>query len=247
MNAAITLCSLVLVASLPLAVIVGCQQQSKQATPTGTPATEIGALPVLYTGDRWVSKVVCEGVECTETLEVTGDDVVDGKECYVMQSSFEPPLCRVVSSALVKIDKETMFLLWMQTSGEYEALPFTMESRYSYEVLGEPYYPLEVGKECKVIETGVISITMMGETQKETEIKTYTNKVEGVEEITVPAGTFECFRIIKYNEAGNALETWWESAEVKQYSVKYIDHVSGDSYELVAYSMVKEPSPTPNG
>ncbi len=219
--------AMVLIALLILALVIG-------GVGCGGGEGE-GKLPTLNVGDRWVSRVMSEGIEYTTTWEVVGEDVTDGKNCYVMEGSFEPPAMGIISSASVKYDKATMRPVRMQMSAEFEGYVYVTAVGYSYSP-DETLYPLEVGKELEIIETVTTTTTVMGETQTETETNTYTFKVEGIEQITVPAGTFKCFKIVKYDEGGSALETEWHSDTTK-WTVKMIDHETGDVTELVSYSL----------
>lgn len=194
-----------------------------------------GQLPTLNVGDRWVSRIMAEGFEYTMTLEVVGEDVTGGKDCYVAEGSFEPPIGGFISSVSAKYDKATMRIVRMQTSGELMGYPFVTAISYSYSPDETPY-PLEVGKELVLIETTTITTTIMGETQTETQITAYTYKVEGIEQITVPAGTFRCFEIVSYDEDASALETVWHSDTTK-WPVKRVDHENGGTVELVSYSL----------
>lgn len=195
-----------------------------------------GVLPTLSIGDKWVSKALFEGIEYEAILEVTGDGIVYGKDCYVMEGSIEPPMMGIISSVSMKVGKATMFPVKTQASGEVEGLPFIVAVSYSYEVPGIPYYPLELGKETQVIETTTTTTTMMGKTETATATNTFSFKVEKIEEITVPAGTFKCFKIVKYDETGTPVVTYWDSDRVKHYQVKSIDHQGGGvEEELVSY------------
>jgi hypothetical protein len=60
--------------------------------------------------------------------------------------------------------------------------------------------------------------------------------VESIEEITVAAGTFKCFKVVTYDDEGVKLETSWYSDKVKA-KVKSILHESGDTRELQSYSV----------
>ena len=168
------------------------------------------------------------------SLEVIAEQVIDGKDCYVTQGSFESPIGGVIKNVLLVFEKATMFLLRARMSGEYQGSPFIKTSRYSYEFLDEPYYPLQVGKECRVTKTEIMTTTMLGRTKTETRTMNYTYQVEGIEEITVPAGTFRCFKIVQYSSNDNALITHWESDRVRQYEVKTIDHETGEVFELIS-------------
>lgn len=204
---------------------------------TQTVAIREGVLPTLSVGDRWASQFTFEDIEYEMTLEVTGEGVTDGRDCYVLEGSIEPPMMGFLSSASVKLDKATMFMLRVQMSGEYQGEPFIAADSYSYEFPGALPYPLEVGKEIEVVETYTSTFTMAGETETETVTNTYTYKVEAIEEVTVPAGTFRCFKLVEYDEAGTAVYTCWMSDKVKQFNVKELDPETGEVTELVSYSV----------
>ena len=81
---------------------------------------------------------------------------------------------------------------------------------------------------------------MLGRTQTETKKIIYTYKVEGIEEVSVPAGVFRCFKIVQYDDdAGIAISTHWESDRVRQYEVKTIDHETGEVIELIALGSIQ--------
>jgi len=196
-----------------------------------------GALPTLSIGDSWVSKVVLQGVEYTMTSQVSGEEVSDGNDCYVIDSSIEPPFMGLLGSLRETIDKATMFPVTQQMSGEYMDTPLLIVISYSHDFPGERLYPLEVGKETKVIEAKTTTRTLMGETETNTVTATYTYKVDKMEQITVPAGTFRCFKIIKFDEANTVVSSYWTSDQVKQIHVKSLHHETGEVHELLSYSI----------
>ncbi len=196
---------------------------------------EKGELPTLEVGDEWVHKWVVEGVEHTVTIEVTGEDIVDGKESYVTEASFYPPLYGAIDSATLKIAKASLLVLSVQMRGTMEGLSFSAVTTSSYFMNGSPW-PLEVGKEVTVTETSTTTTTVMGETETEKEAETTTHKVEKIEEVTVSAGTFKSFKIVEYDEAGKKIFTRWYSDKVKE-DVKWIDHEDGTIGELISYSL----------
>ena len=234
--------AIVIVPLLILVLVIGAVacggEGTSQPTPTATPEDGVeGALPILNVGDRWVSTVMSEGIEYTMTEEVTGEDVTEGKDCYVIEASIDPPVLGVIGSATGRLDKATISPVRIESSGEYMDMPFVVTTSYSDQFTGALPYPLEVGKEFEVIETETTTTTVMGETETESVTNTYTYKVEKIEQITVPAGTFRCFKIVQYDEQGTALATSWQSPETKQYMVKEIDHETGEVTELVSYSL----------
>ena len=121
--------------------------------------------------------------------------------------------------------------------GISKGTPFILETVAKYDLPTEPYYPLEVGKEYRFSETLITTISAAGQTKSEVESGNYVRKIEAVEEVSVAAGTFKCFRIVKYDETGTAVGTKWESPDTKCFAVKSIDHKTGEVTELLSYSV----------
>jgi hypothetical protein len=103
-------------------------------------------------------------------------------------------------------------------------------------VSGDPPFPIRVGNEFEVVESQERSQTVMGETTTETVTSTETYRVEEIEDVTVPAGTFECYRAVRYDNSGSPVATSWYSDEVRWF-VKETDHESGAETVLVSYSL----------
>lgn len=157
-----------------------------------------------------------------------------------MGGSFTPPYYGFMDDVEMKLDKSTMDFIRLQTSGNYGNMPYIMASSYSYKYIEEPLYPYVVGKESKVVETSTDTILRMAETEKTTETNTYVYKVEKIEDIAVPAGTFRCFKVVEYYEDGTLSSTSWFAEETKFYPVKELDHETGEIAELVSYSVSSE-------
>ena len=195
-----------------------------------------GLLPTLNVGDRWVYTMTSNSHLYTYTSEVTKQQTIDGKECYLLDVSLDPPYAGFMTGGEVWIEKETLWIRKSQMLGEYMGLPWLVSSDCSTE--GPPLFPLEVGKEVEVTQTITQTRTMQGTTQTETGSATGTFIVEKIEVITVPAGTFRCFKIVEYDEHGTPVDTGWYSDKVKSIDyVKSIDLETGDTTELVSYSV----------
>jgi hypothetical protein len=204
---------------------------------TKTLTVKEGILPKLSIGDKWVVKWKIDAFEYTVTMEVTGEDVTDGKDCYVMQSTFEPAFQGLVSSATIKYEKATMLEVWMQMSGKVNEQAFVSAVGYSHQISGAPLYPAVVGTQHR-IETGeTTTTTAAGQTQTQTANRITVSKVESIEDIAVPAGTFRCFKIVKYDEKGALLSTSWASDKAKV-NVKTVESGTGGiSIELLSYNI----------
>lgn len=205
------------------------------------PAEEEGALPTLHVGDHWVYKMTSDPYLYTWTVEVTGQETIDGRDCYVVDALIHPPVKGVVTDIRCWIQKDTFWVVKTQISGEYTGFSYIVSADYSIE--GPPLFPLEVGKEVEITETSTITTTMLGETETEIERYTRTYNVEKIEDITVAAGTFRCFKVVTYDEYFDTWSTAWYSDKVKWYSdmmkivgcVKTVNLTTGGTYEVQPY------------
>ena len=117
------------------------------------------------------------------------------------------------------------------------------EGRPNVATAGEVYmlglYPLIVGKELNSTQSTTYNYTSGGTTTTYTYEFTYTGRVEVKEDITVPAGSFTCYKVtMRDPTTGDLVYTTWYSDEVKYY-VKYIDYSTTPetTFELEAYSV----------
>lgn len=204
-----------------------------------------GELPARNIGDQWVYKLVSDTTESTFTEVVTGEEVVEGRDCWTEDFLFEPPTDGM-STMKAWIVKEMLFPLKMQGSGVYEGHPYTAVTIYSYEFLeGFSWWPLEVGRKGKVRETQTTTITSGGEVvSTETKTVTVIIEVEKKEEIEVLAGRFDSFKIVEKGEDGTVYRVYWYSDKVGN-DVKGIEYANGQasawvpasSMELKSYSL----------
>jgi hypothetical protein len=192
-----------------------------------------GALPKFTIGDTWVSKWHTGGQDYTVTSIITGEDTINGKSCWVMETSYDPAYLGQVLSTTNKYYKDSLDIVFI----EYHTNT-SQTTTITYQVSGTAYYPLEVGKESKEIDIETITTGDSMITQTENVTVITTTKVEKIETITVPAGTFKCFKVLKYDESGNLIQTTWKSDKTKLFQVKIDDPTEIDSsYELISYSV----------
>ncbi len=235
----ITLVLLICIATLAV-TFAACTNDSAKTTGA---KEDIGALPDLTDGDTWTHRFSLEGTEYDFINTVTGKEVKEENTCHIVQCAYEPPMMGIVDSATMKLDKHTRFVRKVQTSDALKGTQFEVDTTYEYEITGKPYYPLSIGKECTIIET--MTTLIPGNSQRKpgsqitpylTSTKTFTYIVEAIEAITVPAGTFTCFKIGLYDDNSNLIRTSWKSYQVKQLEVKGIDGKSNEITELISYS-----------
>ncbi len=196
-----------------------------------------GILPVLTVGDKRVFKWAIDTFEYTVTMEVTGEDVTNGKNCYVVQATFEPAFQGIITNATIKYEKTTMQEVKTQLSGKVNDIPFISSTTHSHEISGSPLYPTVVGMESRVTTTENTTTTAAGQSQTQSAKRIDVSKVEKIEDITVPAGTFRCFKTVKYDEKGKVTSTSWASDKAK-IGIKTEDSASGGmKITLMSYSV----------
>ncbi len=202
--------------------------------------TQEGMAPILATGDIWIQGGFnLNDVEYTKTVKIIGEDNVQEKECYIAEVTHDPP---IIPNAIAAIEKSNMDILRIQASGEFNEMPFSSDTIYTY-TYSEPQYPIYVGKtweETKTIET---ITTMLGETGINTSEEKINYKVESLDEVVVPADSFTCFRIVSHDNDGQKLHTYWYSNMVKS-NVKIVNHETGETVELLSYSVIDQDSGT---
>jgi hypothetical protein len=209
------------------AALAGCAKTNRE-----------GELPLLQVGNEWTYQVrKGEFTICTISMEVAGEAVVDGESCWVIEMSRYPPAA--VQDYTMHLDKSNLEPIQLHMSVKEQMLfgidcEFT--DNYSYDFPDGLLWPLEVDKQVKKIEH-VTSVEIWND-ETETEIKTRTStyQVEAIEEITVAAGKFMCFKIVEYDDAGAERFTQWYSDKVRRF-VKRIDHTKPETMELKSYSL----------
>jgi hypothetical protein len=151
---------------------------------------------------------------------VTSQGRVNGRDCWIVEFYITPAYMDV-SYGIEYYDKSSQL--------ELKSLINGIEDVYSYQPSDASYFPLEVGKQVTVTETDTETRMTGGHSETNTTTDTYTYSVEAVEEITVPAGTFKCFKVT------DGSSSVWHSDKVKN-SVKEIDE-DGTRWVLGYYSV----------
>jgi hypothetical protein len=207
-------------------------------------------VPTHNVGDTWTYRVMLYDTAYTMIAEVTGEDVMDRRECYVVEASFDAPLEGFeVNSAVAKIDKATRLPVIMTGEGDYDymgmRIPGIMTAEFSYEFPNGLPYPLEKGKEFTVVVTTTVTVaidfTALYSEDSSTATYTYGFVVEDIENRQVGAGIFEdCFKIVTYDETDAIASTMWVSDDIGQLFVELIFADMGDTFgmslEIVSYS-----------
>jgi hypothetical protein len=228
-----------LVSSLLIAIsslLPSCQKQGE-----GETEAPEGQLPTLQVGDNWVWSYVMNDTTYTLTEEVTGTETVAGRDCYVIRMSFDPAISQTHDSVTYTVtdmkywaDKASALLgVKMETSVTGNGQTSTSSEIYSYEPWAS-LFPLEIGK---VVEAAKTTTQYSGDTQiGEPAVTTEKYVVDSKEGVTVPAGTFSCWKMIIYDGAGNIVTTFWYSDQLKN-GVKSADVNGNTMMELKSYSV----------
>jgi hypothetical protein len=200
---------------------------------TGCAKTE-GNLPQLSTGDKWVSRWNTGGEEYTVTAEIIGEEYAEGKDCYIMETTFEPPFMGTLTGVTNRYDKATMNIVAIDM---HSTVPDELTNA-TYRITGTPFYPLAVGKEIEEVELMTLTSGNSIISSSQNSTTTTVTKVEKIEKITTEAGTFRCYKLLKYDQSGNLLKTTWRSEATKFFQVKMIDMTEEDAvYELISYTV----------
>jgi hypothetical protein len=195
-----------------------------------------GDLPKWEVRDSWTMSSSWNSGEDTSVQTVTGEQVFNGIECYTITSQEISTSLPGTYTENQKIDKTTLEMVGREffITIDEETITSTMNISYNYSV--KPY-PLSVGKTWTVTvdTTTTDSLTEQNQTTPETYSLNY--RVEKVESITVPAGTFHCFKIVGYSSNNSIIYTKWVTDETKGFPVKEIYNVYGTTTELISYSL----------
>ena len=204
----------------------------------GTPE---GQLPTCQVGDKWVWSYVMDETTSTLTQEITREETVEGRDCYVMDMSFDPVMSSTQDGVVYTTtgmkywgDKATGLLgvkMEITTTGNGQVI--TQSQTYSY----NPWtsiFPLEIGNE---VETERTTISYFeGEQYGEAEVATEKYTVVSKKDVTVTAGTFSCWKITYYDSALGTTQTMWWSDEAKTMA-KMTDEDGKTITELQSYSV----------
>jgi hypothetical protein len=223
-------------------LLPACQaeEEASEVQPTTQEQeTPEGQLPVLKTGDTWTWDYVMGGMTYTLTETITGSETVEGRDCYIIDMSFDPAIESVHDEVVYTVTKMTYWgdkvsgLIGVKQETEVTGGGQTFSSYeiYTYDPWIE-LFPLEIGK---TVEASKTTTQYMGGQAGEPALSIEKYVVEGKEQITVAAGTFACWKILIYDGDGNVFVTMWYSDEAK--SAAKMTSADGTAMELESYSV----------
>jgi len=193
------------------------------------------------------------------TVTVSGRETVHGTVCYVLDTAIEgsPERLRLQGTAEVNLrpvgeilrrDVSTLDLIESKSSViAFGTLPVDTVKTFAF--AGDHGAPFSVGKEWSY---EMVSKPSMGAQT----VSTWSARVAAIEEITVPAGTFRCYRIEHSRSAVNGvvvenpttdLIEWWSAEGLFLAPVRIEDrftYAQAETRELAAYGAIsKETAP----
>ena len=203
---------------------------------SGTLEISEGLLPTLYAGDTWVFREVYKGIEYTRTERIVREESIEGKVCYSMQVTYDPPLDGWIYEETRWIDKATHYPVFSRVSATLGASGMTMTRLVSYSREGATNrWPYQVGNEFTVKTSWIITDFLDAESFTDRGESTVTYNCVGIEDITVEAGAFRCFKTVSY-ENYQATYEYWYSDKAKT-SVMTRGITNAHTIELISYSV----------
>jgi predicted small lipoprotein YifL len=210
------------------------------------PGPEEG-VPVWHVDDTWVMECSyanpggkTEQDTSTLTITVVGEEAVGDEDCYKASGVFEPAATRDAADMPLTLHIETADiwtskdkLVYMKMSSAIAELP-GMPSTVTWTLTGDYGWPFTEGKtwsgSVRVV-AGVLDI-----------ITDLEFKVLGVETITVPAGTFDCWHLVvsESGSPGTYVNEYWINTDDVKSVVKEVEAslwAGVETRELTSYSV----------
>ena len=201
------------------------QQQS-----AGGSAVEPGYLPTWSVGDRWGYK---SSDNVTYTYVVAREEAyelpLDNTFYYAIEGTVSPAtewggnIRQWCYKTTLEPRVDRVF------GGDRDQI-----STLTYTYSADPW-PLAVGKSYTVGVSASTDYTVGEGGETHSSSRSLEVTVENIENVSVPAGVFECFKIVT-REGGTLVETSWYSDVVKR-EVKRVDHSTGGYVELTSYQV----------
>jgi hypothetical protein len=203
---------------------------------SGTLEISEGLLPTLYVGDTWVFREVYKGIEYTRTERIVREESMEGKACYVMQVTYDPPMDGWIYEETRWINKATQYPIFSRVSATLGASGATMTRLVSYSREGASNrWPYQVGNEFTVKTSWMITDFLDAESFTDRGENTVIYKCIGTEDVTVEAGTFKCFKTVSYENYQATYEYWYSDKAKTRVMTRGI--TNAHTIELISYSV----------
>jgi len=204
-----------------------------------------GAVPTQSVGDYWVYDCSYTGGKielhtCELTVTVTGEEAIGEEACYMSAGVFEPAATREAADMPLTLNIETADiwtskakLVYLKMSSAIAELP-GLPSTVTWTLAGDYGYPFSEGQtwsgSVRVV-AGVLD-----------EITDLEFEVLGLETITVPAGTFDCWHLVvsESGSPGTYVNEYWINTDEVKSVVKEVEAAlwkGKETRELSSYSV----------
>ncbi|MFO8101235.1 MAG: hypothetical protein R6U37_03570 [Dehalococcoidia bacterium] len=181
--------------------------------------------------------------EVTEwTMNVTSEETVEGEDCWVIEATFDEEPFRYaqpsgaptkVTGVSYAISKDTLDVIQAKAKVDVmgNVLTSTQTNNYGTVDHGQPF---SYGDAYSIEQGTVLEPPMYDPYTTPIDIE-----VTAVEDVTVPAGTFRCYKV-ELTSQGNPLDTEWYSAEYDMILPvkveRYAQYQALETRELVSYT-----------
>lgn len=190
---------------------------SQTIEPTSVPTEPPQSSDIPEIGTTWTHNVNYGDENTVWTVSITDGEVIDGVDCYITETSFGAPPERLMYSDIVGSDLAltiTQEKSWIdrtaqqptqnEVSTHLSSMSLTIDTTTTFAYDGTYGKPSSVGQTWSYEQ---VSQPSMGPKMT----STWNAEVVGMEEITVPAGTFNCYKVV--HTSGDAIRTDWASAD----------------------------------
>jgi len=218
---------------------------SVEPTPEPTKSPQPSNLPDV--GTTWTHNVSYGDETTVWTVSVTGGEVIDGVDCYITEASFDAPPQRLMYSDITGsdlsftitqekswIDRTAKQPLKNEVSIYLPSYSWPMDTLTSFAYDGTYGQPLSVGQTWTYEQVSV-SVPSVGPKM----VSTWTAEVVGMEEVTVPAGTFNCYKVVHASKDATRAD-WVSADEPMLTAVKVVSEgywTGTETRELASYSV----------
>jgi hypothetical protein len=197
--------------------------------------------PSWYNGDTWTYEVIIDSQQYEVTYEVLGETVYEGLPTYVLRLSTKSqsePYDRGTSF----VNKNTLSVMEEERIGKTNDVPLYQKTVVDSNIVDGTKWPLRVKNAWTERDSTDITVKNGLVISTEKVDTTHTFKVERVEDITTPAGVFQCYKIVERDEENNIVETTWYSDKIKREARREMV-LNGNTYsfDIVSYKVATSP------
>ena len=219
---------------------------SPSAGPGGGPGPPPELTGIPETGTSWVYDVDYGTEREIWTVTVAGGEPVSAADCYVTVTSFDTPPERVLhseqlgaeigltlSSETTWLDRGTLEPVKNESSTSIALMGLRIDTTTAFTCEGRCGAPLSVGQEWTYEQ---LSVPSMGSPMS----SAWEAEVLGIQEITVPAGSYRCYKVVHSSPEGTRT-LWWSADGNLLAPVKVMDEASWSGTETRLLRSYAEP------